>query len=311
MRTLMLVLSHIFCRQPCRNVQQEFIETVVRRCPSVVFLPALPAEAAELLRKHNMETLATFSTYVKTFTEQHIEEEEIELPFTHTRVGGTGNKEASEALNVSPPTITRSAFVALSGLGDDFKSVSDLCTSVRSKVFLESAVVPHLEFYPDSAKIFNAYLLDFLKHGSLQPLEDDNGIRKGDVWFYLNDFSLILATIVTSLANFLGLKNTQDLDMINLVGDGDALEIDVDEKFADEMELPLKAEPQKSPPVRKIKAVADRWDDEEDSVSTLPTSEENSATRNQNIDEMGLMPVYRAFVQLKLEFDEKFRAIGA
>ena len=312
MRTMMLVFSHLFCRRTCRSVQQEFIETVIKRSSSIVFLPPMPAEAAALIRAHNLETLTTFSTYVKTFSEQHITEEEKKLPLTQTSVGGVGNKEASEALNVSPATVSRSAFVALSGLGDNFQSVSDLCTTVRTGVFLEQAVVPHLELYPEDTKILlNAYLYDFFKHGALEPLEIANGIRKSDVWFMLNDASLIMATICTSLANFLHLKNAQDLDMINLVGDGDALEIDADERLADEIEPPTNVQVEIALPMRKTKAVIESWDDDEESTIALPTDEESKTMLRRSIDEMGLMPVYRAFVQLKMEFDEKFRAIGA
>ena len=272
----------------------------------------MPAKVAKILRKHNMETLATFSTYVKTFAEQHIKEGETKLPLTHTSVGGTGNKEAAAILKVSPPTDSRSAFVALSGLGDEFDSIADLCTSVRDGVFLEQAVIPHLELYPEDTKSpLNAYLLDFFKHGALEPLEIANGIRKSDVWFHLNDFSLILATIVTSLANFLHLKNVQDLDMIDLVGDGDALEIDADEKLADEMEPTPKVQPEMALPARRTIPVAESWDDEEENVTTPRTGQQGKALKNQSLDEMGLMPVYKAFVQLKQEFDEKFRAIGA
>lgn len=315
MRTLMIVMAHLFCRQNCRNVQQEFIESVIKKSPSIVFLPPLPKKAAKILREHNKETLATYCTYVETFAEQHIHEEERSLPLTRISVGGNGNEQAAAALDAAPATKSRSAFVALSGTGDDFDSIADLCTTVRTGVFLEQAVVPHMELYPDETKSpLNAYIYDFFRHGALEPLEAANGIRKSEVWFLLNDFSLILATIITSLANFLHLKETQELDMLNIVGSGDALEINEDENIADEQSTPsiAKIQPKQTAPTPKKKAVVESWDAEAEGDEAESSSGEGSTASNgMEMDEIGLLKVYKTFVQLKAEFDEKFKAIFA
>jgi hypothetical protein len=41
----------------------------------------------------------------------------------------------------------------------------------------------------------NAYILDFYTHGQVQPLSNANGIRRGDVWFVLEEFDLTLKTV--------------------------------------------------------------------------------------------------------------------
>jgi hypothetical protein len=71
LRQLMLVMAHLFGRRPCRQSDSEFIEKIVNRSPSVVFLPELPKEAANILQEHNQETLETFTTYVKTFAKSN------------------------------------------------------------------------------------------------------------------------------------------------------------------------------------------------------------------------------------------------
>ena len=77
------------------------------------------------------------------------------------------------------------------------------CKMVRSGVWLEEVVIPYVGTHrDDSTTPLNAYLCDFFKHGNVVALEEENGIRRGDIWFALNDFSIILATIVTSLQNF-------------------------------------------------------------------------------------------------------------
>lgn len=183
--TLMLVLSHIFGRQQCKHVDVEFVEEVVKRSPSIVFLPPLPKEAEKTLRAHNNETLAIFRTYVKTFADQHLKDLDDALPLSGIQIG-----QSEEQFNITPSanqhTVLRSHFVSLSGHGDEFDSISDLCGTVRSGVFLEEAVVPYLPIHPESTVPLNAYLYDFYKHGDLNALEKANKIRRSDVWFHLN-----------------------------------------------------------------------------------------------------------------------------
>jgi ATP-dependent RNA helicase DDX60 len=208
---MILVLSHLFGRRVCREVDDRKEAEKIKRSPSIVYLPAMPEEAATILRKHNKDTLNIFTTYVKTFAAQHVKEEERYLPLTHTPVGlapplssngkpanghATANgdakpnghaKEPDSAIDFLPSLPVphaRSSFVALSGLGDEFTTIEDLCSSTREGVFLESAVIPHLELHPDETRTpLNAYLLDFFMHGSIDPLEKANGIRKSDVSF--------------------------------------------------------------------------------------------------------------------------------
>jgi ATP-dependent RNA helicase DDX60 len=206
---MILVLSHLFGRRVCREVDDPEEVEKIKRSPSIVYLPPMPEEAAKILRKHNKETLDIFTTYVKTFASQHVKEEERYLPLTHIPVGFTpslangklanGHAVANGSANATklsneeerldflpslPIPHARSSFVALSGLGDDFTSIEDLCSSTREGVFLESAVIPHLEIHPDEIRTpLNAYLLDFYMHGSVDPLEKANGIRRSDVRF--------------------------------------------------------------------------------------------------------------------------------
>lgn len=150
LRTLMVVMAHLFGRIPCRQADQEYIDTIVKRSPSIVFLPPLPSRAAQSLRQHNQDTLQIFTTYVKTFVDQHINTDDCTLPLTGVTVGGQGT--LGDLGGKLLPTKVRSAFVALSGHGDTFDNISDLCRTTRGGVFLEEAVIPHLDVYPDEAK---------------------------------------------------------------------------------------------------------------------------------------------------------------
>lgn len=206
LQKMILVLSHLFGRLVTREVDDPEEAEKIKRSPSIVYLPPMPEDAAKILRKHNKDTLDIFTTYVKTFAAQHVKEDERYLPLTHTPVGlapplvngkpvnGNGVANGSAKIGVKndnslagflpslPTPHARSAFVALSGLGDEFTTIEDLCSSTREGVFLESAVIPHLELHPDETRTpLNSYLLDFYMHGSIVPLEDANGIRKSDV----------------------------------------------------------------------------------------------------------------------------------
>ncbi|KAL9084811.1 MAG: hypothetical protein Q9165_007879 [Trypethelium subeluteriae] len=344
--TLMLVMSHIFGRRECRRADKDFIEVIVKRSSSMVFLPKLPEQAVKILKAHNQETLDIFATYVKTYVDQHMKEPETCLPLTKIKIGGDMGTMQGSFLPVLPPTRVRSAFVALSGHDDHFRSISDLCRTARDGVFLEEAVIPHVDIYPEETDTpLNAYLYDFFRNGSIKDLARANGIRKGDVWFVLNDFSLVLATIITSLQNFMKLTDNSDMDMLDLKGAFDQREDSKDNALFDaeegEAEKDLGSEQRASqtravqagPPAplvttkkMKAKKVADSWDDddsedEQTPVDTPPTSPIGTPTRSGEMQSStgvtdtgegkGLLVVLEAFMHLKREFDEKFRAIWA
>ncbi|KAL6716555.1 hypothetical protein ACLMJK_006122 [Lecanora helva] len=337
LRTLMVVMAHLFGRRPCREADAEYIENTVKRSPSVVFLPPLPASAARVLPQHNEDTLQVFTTYVRTFVDQHIHTQDNTMPLTSVEVGGSDNDLVLPGM--MPPTKIRSAFVALSGADDTFESISDLCRSSRSGVFLEEAVIPHLDMYPDESKTpLNAYLYDFYMHGDIEALEKANGVRKADVWFLLNDFSLVLATIVASLANFLKLPES-DLSLLDVIGEGDETNNAEDDKFVADSTTEdtesvsasiatndtgktsvtsatsVNSSKSKQAASKKKEKVADSWEDSEDSEDELRESEahkgEEREDRSKEELERGFLNVYTAIMKLRAEFDTKFRKIFA
>ncbi|KAL8811188.1 MAG: hypothetical protein Q9200_001999 [Gallowayella weberi] len=347
LRTLMIVMAHLFGRRPCRHSDQEYIENIVKRSPSVVFLPQLPTQASRILQQHNKQTLQIFSTYVRTFVDQHIDLPDTKLPLTGVSIGTTDDQEIDSqlpaSLNPLPPTFIRSPFVALSGHSDTFTSISDLCRTVRSGVFLEENAIPHIDVYPDETETpLNAYLYDFYMHGDTNALEVANGVRKSDVWFLLNDFSLVLATIQTSLANFMKIPEASGGDMEDLVGGGDEKEEKSDEAImeasadsgygsaassvvGDGMALPIKLPNRQGPAEKSKKEVKESWEIEADADADAAAAqaqaqeeggrdnkdEEAQGTKTAAELEQGFLRIYSAVTKLKREFDEKFRAMFA
>ncbi|KAL9581113.1 MAG: hypothetical protein Q9212_004097 [Teloschistes hypoglaucus] len=338
LRDLMIVMAHLFGRRPCRHSDQEYIDEIVKRSPSVVFLPQLPNAAARLLQQHNQQTLRIFSTYVRTFVDQHIDSPDHTLPVTGLSIGGSNDAPAPSFLQPLPSTKIRSPFVALSGHGDDdFSSIADLCRTVRSGVFLEENVIPHLDVYPDETETpLNAYLYDFYMHGDVDALERANGVRKADVWFLLNDFSLVLATIQTSLANLMKIPDTAT-DMEDLVGGGDEGNNKDEDQFVDSGYVSAASSvhdgpasttasnsilPDRSSKAKGKKKVEESWEEaadadaqaEEDAAAwDQDDSEDNDEGGPQTAKELeqGFLRIYRSFSRLKEEFDRKFRAMFA
>ncbi|KAF2742177.1 P-loop containing nucleoside triphosphate hydrolase protein [Sporormia fimetaria CBS 119925] len=337
LRELMLCMAHLFGRMQCRQADQDYIEEVVKKSPSIVFLPPLPETAAGVLRAHNQSTLDIFRAYVQTFVEQHVKQSDVALPLTGVKIGGDALPDTAQALPIRPPTKVRSPFVALSGYDDTFDTIHDLCTTARSGVFLEEAVVPHVGLYPEESDMpLNAYLYDFFMHGDVTALANANRVRAGDVWFVLNDFSLVLATIVTSLSNFMNLTSESDLSFTDVRGEGDEEEEQQEDKYLPPEDSGYETgsttsmanqradqQQQKKLPVQvKKKKVADSWDDdadEEDFQAELAAEKEKkrkeaeAKLRDQPAWEEGegLMNVLKSFKMLREEFDLKFRAMWA
>jgi ATP-dependent RNA helicase DDX60 len=332
LRSLMLIMTHLFCRVPMRAVDKESEKELIKRSASVVFLPKLPQDIASVLNTHNKDILATYQLYVKTYVDQHCAQPDNTLPFTKVLAGASSGAEAVSLSTHLPPTKLRSPFVALSGQGDQFDSISDLCGSVRDGVFLEKAVIPYLDMGEELATPLNAYLYDFYQHGQVQPLELANRIRQGDVWFLLKDFSLVIATLVASLENFFKAGDNLDLDLSTVGAVSDAIELEMDaseDKLDSSSENGTKSvstagtnitdgsmtkdKQEKKPKARKAK-VADSWEDSGDESSSNEDGRNtgsNDAQENwddrDELMESRLKKVLVMFKKLQVEFDTKFR----
>ncbi|KAK8016060.1 DEAD/DEAH box helicase [Apiospora rasikravindrae] len=285
MEEIVLVLAHLFCRLPCDKYEnQAWLRDIVRPSASVVLLPDLPESAARMLEKHNAETLRIFKNYVATYVSQHLAEvPDNRLPLTKLEVNPSFHPcSVADALPWLDEPKIRSPFASLSGLTDDFATIGELCGTVRDGVFLDDSGIPYIPVSPHETGgvPWNAYLYDFFKHGDYEALVRANGIRRGDVWFRLKDFSLILATITTSLANFINHADSDDAEaMLDVCDAGDNLE--------------------------------------EFGAEEIPTGEWGELLEEQSEDageperptwaaDGTLANVYRVFEMVRLEFDKKF-----
>jgi hypothetical protein len=218
-RDIMALMCHLFGRRylPKTYTTQKNLLEITRKSPSMVVLPPLWEDAQNVLREHDKEILRIFTGYALTFASQYPDRlgRDSQLPLS--RIKYEGNAVGHDCgfrqhLNETKISLTaRSPFVANSGHGDDFKSVKELACTVRSKLNLNEHAIPSLANIvgEDDGFSLNAYILDFYTHGQVAPLASANGIRRGDLWYLLQDFMLSMMTIRGGLQQLL-LKASQE-----------------------------------------------------------------------------------------------------
>ncbi|KAK4151852.1 DEAD/DEAH box helicase [Chaetomidium leptoderma] len=324
---LVLTLSHLFVRIPHATTRS-------------TSLPPLPRPAHEILARHNAQTLSIFRAYVHSYATQHLSSTPDEsLPLTHHTIT-TPSTTAYGYLPCLPPVTIRSPFTALSGFSDaDFSTASELCETVRAGVPLEGSVVPGVPLDDDA--LSNSYLLDFFKHGDAAALTRDNGVRAGEVWFRLKDFSLVLATVVASLEGFLflprlpggrGQEGGVEDEVMDIAGvEGyDSGEEGIDESQQEGVPaatttriVGVDKKKMGEGGKKKKKPVADSWEDEVSSSSeseselekgevgetpAVLTAERTESAPGWTRDggAQSLVKVYEAFRMVQCEFDQRF-----
>ena len=300
----MLIMCNLFGRQYLSKTfaQKNHLEMLRFKYPSMVVLPPLPEAARKVLVEHDAEILRIFEGYALAYATISAREMGVDdvLPLSKIRYCGTDVDSSSEfrkhLKNNAIPVTVRSSFVANSGHGDSFANVFDLMQTSRTGINLNAHAIPsmsHLTASSSSDKhdeqhMINAYLLDFYIHGQVSTLALANGIRKGDIWYFLQDFSLTLLTVKTALQQLLS-KASKDR-----VAEGTVeMEDDNSHEFYDAAE----------------------GDDDYD-VNKESSSSSSTNNRNSDFDRPAMVKdadwrVYEVVSAAADEFNEKFRKMWA
>ncbi|KAK5633083.1 hypothetical protein RRF57_008797 [Xylaria bambusicola] len=149
----------------------------------------------------------------------------------------------------------------------------------------------------------------------------DHRIKQGDVWFLLRDFSLVLATIVASLTNFIRAENNVDDDT---VGFDDSDGVNDRDTIPEMAEITNDAKRDTSRRKAAKAKVVESWEDEDDRdhdsscvegrVAHEKPNKSTATTFEPPIWEgegRGLADVLEAFTLLKQDFDYKFHRVWA
>jgi ATP-dependent RNA helicase DDX60 len=205
MRDFIQLMAQLFGRRYLlkASMNKTNLEEIIRRSPSMVILPPMNNEAQSVLKKHDAEIRKIFIEYALTYSEQHAEilGPDTSLPLSNKPFSGinTDILHRTSLYNqlkaTAIPVKSRSLFVATSGYGDSFPSIEELAATVRRGIYLDTHAIPSLDDIINPRQPLNAYLLDFYIHGQTAALAAANGIRRGDVWYLLQDFDLTLMTI--------------------------------------------------------------------------------------------------------------------
>ncbi|KAH7094191.1 P-loop containing nucleoside triphosphate hydrolase protein [Auriculariales sp. MPI-PUGE-AT-0066] len=285
-KQFMLLMCHLFGRRYLPS-------TVIARSKSasMVVLPPMPQAAASLLRQHGQHILDIFSSYAMEYTTRHAAELDLhatELPLSGALRTPTESNSpfVLHLRDTSNPPTVRCPFVTTSGLDDDFATISELTASARDGLHLDHQAIPSMDIFlgsspatqdrysevdakrkrkdasqratPQSLRL-NAYLYDFYIHGQVEALVVDNGVRRGDVWYALDDFSLTLRTVRAALVEM--------LDASQVVGANDPSLVDTQPATPPAKKLVQKAK----------KTAEDDWD--------VSSDEEMKAEAGLNADE--------------------------
>ncbi|KAI9465203.1 P-loop containing nucleoside triphosphate hydrolase protein [Lactarius psammicola] len=218
-RDLVILLCHIFGRKylPQVYASTSNVRNLIQKGPSRVVLPPLHPAAREFLIGYQKETLGIFGAYALAFSSQHANELEPDdrLPLSGITFGPSDTSTCPQTTlfahisqTAARPKV-RSLFVATSGHGDAFGGIGELVRTVRHGVHLNEHAIPTVENILDPELPLNAYLYDFSVHGQVNALVNMNGIRRGDVWYALKAFHLVLVTIRGDLENLL-LRTSRD-----------------------------------------------------------------------------------------------------
>jgi hypothetical protein len=128
-----------------------------------------------VLSEHEKQILEIFTSYASTFATQnsiHLGEDD-ELPLSRLKYAGSGHGVGGTFQRYleqnSSPVVVRSLFVANSGHGDVFHSISELAATSRSGIYLNEHAIPSMETFIASREghknsfALNAYIYDFLR----------------------------------------------------------------------------------------------------------------------------------------------------
>ncbi|KAF7347281.1 hypothetical protein MVEN_01483200 [Mycena venus] len=212
-RDYILIMAHLFGRRYISRVwASEENLAAAKKSPSMVVLPELPKAVRDVLEYHDQKILETFTGYAHACTaqlEKDVGQEDM-LPLSKAsypciqRQSEDPSTLRTRLRETAVHVVARSPFVANSGHTDKFSSVEELVHTTRNDLHLNNTFIPSMRHLTsEGGHLLNAYLLDFYIHGQVSTLAKANGIRRGDVWYLLQDFSLSLTTIQNSLKQLL------------------------------------------------------------------------------------------------------------
>jgi len=325
-RRLMHLLAFLFNRDfLSRSVitdKEGFLAS--NRFPSKILLPPMEKTVYDVLRRHNDDVLEIFTEFAITYSVQQSKALGVDskLPLSQRDVNEgallpTDSEFVTGLKTHRAPVRSRSAFVATSGHGDVYKDANELVRTVRTGIDLNKQTLPFTDvFAPGSeeTRYINAYLYDFYSHGQDKPLVQANNIPRGEVWYRLQEFSMVLASIVSSIDELIT-RDRKDDDLASTGGETEHFTGGAAAAVPDDWAVELPGEKDEvitgaakggsALPIEKEKG-----DDVEAAAAVTSARGEQALVRPSHVSERDWR-VYETFYELQADFNAKFTAMWA
>ncbi|NXX12960.1 DDX60 helicase, partial [Podargus strigoides] len=202
---LVLILANLFGRKYLPACSMKYKH---KFCQSKVFLEDLPKDFADAVNEYNTKVEENFAHFLLTTAKLADMEQEYRLPLSKTDFTSknrNGSELVSYLMDSSKSISAISPFACLSGVVDNdlfHREIINKAVLRSLGINVTNCPLLHLKKYDNQGRRqpLNAYALDFYKHGSLIALTTDNWLNEGDAYYALNDFSLLIKSIGTSLS---------------------------------------------------------------------------------------------------------------
>lgn len=244
---LLSVLAWMMYRRRLPSILPKEKENRKKHLPSETCpkLPTLPKKIKKEIMKYNVELFEIFQDFAwAVASTKKIGEADMALPYSQRsfRVGWDARGEPFDKKSEFAPCFikqlvryrSRSPFAAIAGVGDTFSSSTDLCKYVRNVMHLDLNAIPTVSCPPEAGiqedgelEPTNSWILDFMIHGKIVCLWDDNGINATLAWKMISEFKD-------------SLKKTSTI--LKVYSPSDDIVLQTFETLADEMERYLKGE---------------------------------------------------------------------
>uniref|UniRef100_A0A670J1W2 DExD/H-box helicase 60 n=1 Tax=Podarcis muralis TaxID=64176 RepID=A0A670J1W2_PODMU len=204
MEKLVLVLAHLFGR---RRIPAAVLNSRRTFYQSKVFLEDLPEDFAAALHEYNSKIKENFGQFLQIVSTMADMQQEYKLPLSELDFSSKKPSDsplASHLMSCDEGRTAVSPFVCLSGNTEfDLLHKGSVNNVILRTIGINGANIPVLysKICDNQGRMmpFNAYVLDFYKHGSLTAMEQDNSIHEGEAYACLKDFGLVLRVISVSL----------------------------------------------------------------------------------------------------------------
>ena len=201
-RDLLVVLSHLFCRERLHSSLAHEVSRTPRR--GLVVLPELPDCCAEVLNRFHRSSLVSLSAAAAAVASESPAPAEMVLPYSNiifpVKPADAGGRTSTCGMELAPGSVAIcNPFACLSGNADVAETCHELLASAREDLALHDALLP-LPALPGPP--LSAYIIDFFNHEQLDVICRECGMCSAIAWQGLRQFQLILTSLHKAVAAY-------------------------------------------------------------------------------------------------------------